>query len=447
MPNCMIGKRSRRLLRTFIMLITVLNSSSEEYAYTSAQDDPQLVYSSDPNDTWNRIFYHLFTRTVSYKLTDDFPNGAPFLKLEDMGFPDGLPVSTRLFERVEIGDRAIEPFYPSFITSAGLHEALSDKHFFQLKQALTDALTDKRVRPPLHRALMQADIWAAHDRLAPINQFSRTQTTELDERASQLLPLMARLIKKLALTSEEVKNLPDNYALATKEHRLPNLFSPYSEWIEVQWILSRLHVDAMDFRRAARVFVKPNIQLRDKQRFLDRLRDNLGDLKELGAVAIVIQNLLIDSEGNITPTRLTHEVQARTFKRDVNGKIVKTELSQYELSRKLLVTKPRTGGLILFAETAPMFLPAAGNDYGFATPQIDRQGETQPILATLRRRCGACHGWPHAPAILTFAIHIHAPDSIPSVKLLEQPNDEYACYVAAQKVNRREFKLLQTEWK
>jgi hypothetical protein len=293
---------------------------------------------------------------------------------------------------------------------------------------------------------MQADIWAAHDLLAPINQFPSRQTTELDERASQLLPLMARLIKKLALTSEEIENLPDNYALASQEHRLPDLFSPHGEWMEVRWFLSRLHVEAMDFRRAARVFVKPNMPLRDKQRFLDKLRDHQGDLKELGAVAIVIQNLLIDSEGNIAPTRLTYEVQARAFKRDVNGKIVKTELSQYELSRRLLVTKPQTGGLMFFAETAPMFLPSAGNDYGFATPQRDmQQGEAQPILASLRRRCGVCHGWPNAPSIFTFSIH--APDSIPPVKLLEQPNDEYARYVADQKVNRSEFKLLHAEWK
>ncbi len=31
-----------------------------------------------PNDCWNRIFYCLFTRTVKIRVTDDFPDAAPF---------------------------------------------------------------------------------------------------------------------------------------------------------------------------------------------------------------------------------------------------------------------------------------------------------------------------------------------------------------------------------
>jgi hypothetical protein len=448
MPKLTKGGRTRSLLIVFISL-TITSFSlilySQEQAYTYTKDIPHRIYSPDPNDSWNRIFYHLFTRTVSHRLADDFPQGAPFSNLDDRDFPNGLSVSTRLFERVEIGDRAIEPLYPSFITSAGLLEALSDKHFSRLKQALTDAVNDKRVHPPLHRVLMQSDIWAAHDLLAHFNQSAGRQTKESRERASQLLSLLPRLIKKLALTPEEIKNLPDNYALAAKMDHLPDLFSPQSEWLEVEWIPSRQHDYASDFRRAARVFVKPTLKILDKQSFLDRLRDNHGDIAELGAVALVIQNLLIDSQGCVAPTRLTYEVQTRTFKRDLNGKIVKTELSQYELSRKLLITELRTGGLVSFGEESPMYLPMAGNDYGFATPQRNKQEESTPILATLRTRCGTCHVRPNASVVFTF--NMHAPNPIPPVKLLEKPNDVHARYVAGQKVNQDDFKLLKAEWK
>jgi hypothetical protein len=42
-----------------------------------AKDEPQTVYSDDPADCWNRIFYHLFTRALKIRLTDDFPEARP----------------------------------------------------------------------------------------------------------------------------------------------------------------------------------------------------------------------------------------------------------------------------------------------------------------------------------------------------------------------------------
>jgi hypothetical protein len=313
-----------------------------------------------------------------------------------------------------------------------------------LKQALTDALNENTKRPALHRALMQADVWAAYDALAGIRPFARGRRNELHERASQLLPLLARFIRKLALAPNEIKTLPDNYALAAKQHPLPALFSPDSEWMEVRWSPSRLHDHAADFRRVTRVFVKPNAQVRDKQSFLDRLRDGHGDDRELGAVALTVQNLLIDNEDNVVPSQLTYDIQTRTFSRDEQGKIVRTELTQYELSRKLLLANPRAGGLISLGESAPMYLPTAGNDYSFATIHRDSQGETMPILSTLRTRCTTCHGRPNASLVFTFTAHFPGP--APPVMILKQPNDVHARYVAGQKSNRDDFKTLRAQW-
>ena len=59
-----------------------------------------------------------------------------------MGFPD-LPVSTSTFERIESGDRAIEPLDP-FLVHIGSRSArqrvLFEPSFTRLKRALTDAL-------------------------------------------------------------------------------------------------------------------------------------------------------------------------------------------------------------------------------------------------------------------------------------------------------------------
>lgn len=413
-------------------------------AQASLIDTPQAVYSPNPNDSWNIIFYHLFTRRVRTRLTDEFPDSGPLVKAEVMGFPEGLSVSTRIFERIESGDRAIEPLYPSFITSVGIKEVLDEPRFSQLKQALIAALNEEKARPALHRALMQADAWAAHDQLAHVHLYRESRTPELHERASQLVPLLARLVKKLSLTPDEISNLPDNYALAAKELHLPDLFSPNSEWMEVRWQPGRLHDQASDFRRVARVFLKPSVRLQNKQSFLDELPNNHGDTPQLGAVALVIQNLLVESKGDALPTPLTYEVQMRTFKRDGRGRLVKTKLNQYELNRKLLLNRPQTGGMISLDEDAAMYLPTAGNDYGFATTQGHQLEETSAILVTLRTRCGACHGQPNTPAVFTFLIHSQEP--IPSVMLLRQPNDKHARYVVGQKMVRDDFKVLREHW-
>jgi len=65
---------------------------------------PELIYSANPNDPWNKIFYFLFSRKLQVRLSSDFAEGAPFLD-----GPGGQRVSTRVFERNETGDRAIDP--------------------------------------------------------------------------------------------------------------------------------------------------------------------------------------------------------------------------------------------------------------------------------------------------------------------------------------------------
>ena len=114
-----------------------------------SSDDPQSVYAADPNDSWNRIFQLLFTRTVKARLSSEFKEGAPFTRAEGMGVP-ALQISTRVFAQAEIGDRAIEPLYPSFFAPGAL-QVLTEPRYSQLNQALTDALNERALRPPVAR--------------------------------------------------------------------------------------------------------------------------------------------------------------------------------------------------------------------------------------------------------------------------------------------------------
>ena len=286
---------------------------------------------------------------------------------------------------------------------------------------------------------MQSDVWAAYDLLYRKSYFKGAEGPQLQERRSQLLPLLARFVKKLALTRSEIEALPDNYAAASGSYNLPGLFDAGSGWLEVQWHPDREHDHSADYRRAARVFIKPTGAPQDKQEFLDGLRSAPNVASRLDAVALVIQNLLIDREGEVVPSRLTYDVQLRRFVKDERGALIKTEVEEYELSRRLLLSSPASGGLVGSDDKASLYLPASGNDYGFASAQLNRRGDGPPVLVTLRSRCVACHG---QDVSMIFTFSTNRPPPFPPATQLNQSGDERASYVARRKMEREDFRAL-----
>jgi hypothetical protein len=115
-----------------------------------AKLEPQLIYSQDTHDPWNRIFYLLFTHKVDAVLTNEFKVEGPFTSGNAIGTPS--LVTTRTVERIESGDRAIDPLYPNFFSSQGSEPVLTEPGFTELKQAIQEACAEKDPRPPLQRA-------------------------------------------------------------------------------------------------------------------------------------------------------------------------------------------------------------------------------------------------------------------------------------------------------
>ena len=78
-------------------------------------DNPQSIYAADPSDSWNRTFRALFTRTVNARVSDAFPEGAPFVNFRmDMG-SSSLRLSKAKLSRTELGDRAIRAAVPDIL--------------------------------------------------------------------------------------------------------------------------------------------------------------------------------------------------------------------------------------------------------------------------------------------------------------------------------------------
>jgi hypothetical protein len=426
--------------RTFrLILLTLLPLA----ATAAAPSRPPLIYSQDANDPWNRIFAALFTRTVRAFRTEALREGAPYGPGPDRYYPflQPLRVSTRTLDHLEEGDRAIEAFYPSFITQRGLEAALSEPRRSDLMSALQSALDERTARPALDRALMQADLWSAFDSLAALAASDRRYppASSYGASADAALPVIATLIGRLALTPTEIAALPDNYARARGALGLPDFAVPGSDWMEVVWLPRREHDHAAGNRRSARVFIKPLTRPSDDTAFLRSLER--GDARaQISGATLIMQTLLVDTAGHVQPSPLVSDIQVRLVTRVGRGGAVQTALDEFELSRRLLLTTPQSGGFVHSADRDPAYLPLAGNDYGFATPARDQHGETAPILGTLRQRCIVCHG-SNADALATFSVM--DPASLPAPVHLLQPNDVRPRAVARLKTEGREFAKLK----
>jgi hypothetical protein len=419
----------------FPFLSVSSSRSSPKKPSDKTQDAPQPIYSENPDDPWNRIFYCLFTRRVEARVSNEYAEGSPFMEYRQ-GSP--LRVSTRTFERLEIGDRAIDPLFPNFFNDTGARRVLTEPSYSALVKALKEAVTESETRSPVARALMQSDLWSAYDQLH--GEYTRPDQSELEPHRRVIADLLGRLIRKIALTPEEIRSLPDNYSAAMRRESLPDLFAKDSGWIEILWFPRRLHEEAANDRRVARVFLKPAHPTRDLQKFVNAQREPNGDpVPDLDGVALIMQLLLIDTQGKLTPTKLTTDVQVRLFERSAAGSFNRTRVEMAEISRRLLVPDPASGGLAPEAEDSPAYLPAAGNDYSFAAPQASAEGP--PIQVHLRTRCAACHG-DDLTQIMTFGIALPPRFLTPPLRQLDPAANREADDVISRKRKRREFKAL-----
>ena len=393
-------------------------------------DAADLIYSRRSDDSWNTIFYFLFSRRLSARLSSDFREGAPFL---DLGA--GIKVSDHVFERNETGDHPVDPMYPTFSVGYGSMLVLRDPAYPKFVKSLRTALEDNSPRSALARALMQNDLWGAYDAL--FFPFLPDDEKALGERRKSTADLIGRLIRKIALTPEEIKALPDNYAFVVRQHDFPDVLDKNSGWIEVKWFLPRNHDVEAGYRRVSRVFLKPAHPPSNTGVFLNSLPNDPTNPASLDGVALITQLIALDSHGNPQPTRLTLEAQVRLFDRSHEGKI-KSTIKVCEIRRPLLIENPSSGGTVTESEDTPVYL-SNGGSYGFAEGQLTDGEIREPVLVKQRTRCARCHG-EDLQQLMTFSI-VKPPHS-PPVKQLDPAVPTVADFDISLMRKRQEFKAL-----
>jgi len=267
------------------------------------------IYDSNANHLWNRLNETLFVRTA--------PDGKKF----------GLDELDILYW-FRTTNLVAEPSH---------HEAIT------ILDEFINSHGEKLVHDPLKRALLQRDLWELFDWSAK-NSWKPDETLARRELQSRLVVI----IRRIALTTDEITALPDNY-LQTKTNNAPDLPLGLSltngDWLSVSdqndSLTTPAHVSSFDGHSTFQVLVHFADGRQAASAYLDKLRrfehvwiyvtnnspfattnepreilslnPNLPQFPTNTEWALVRRMCVIDVDGKIQPTPVTENIQMRRY--------------------------------------------------------------------------------------------------------------------------------------
>lgn len=266
---------------------------------------PAAIFDSDPNHIWNRTHNCVFARQSA----------------------DGT----------DYGADALDPLLwqetKHLLTGDSHHRALTCLDEFLSSHAET------AVQDPLKRAIFQRDLWAVFDWAA--------LGDDLPEQRRELETRLAEAMRRVAITPEQVRTLPDTYAAAVAARQFatsydprntdqpflpPELFRSDGPWVCLS-AYSKEPTAIVHFSGRSRflVFMRLPDGLDATLAYVRQLRSSTKPpvlRSESGAellnlalpqfpvgtqVALVRQAIIVDNQGNLAPTSLTESVQLRVY--------------------------------------------------------------------------------------------------------------------------------------
>jgi hypothetical protein len=350
----------------------------------------EQLFDRDTHHPWNRLHRLLYSRTTQEGKVYDQESLEPLFLL---------------------GSR--------FLTEGPSHEqaiALLD----EVLKERADAVT----KDPLKRAVLQHDLWAVFSTTVSDAQ----QILRVDQQSGQIIyadrfedpgdgalpeqqrarrrELQKRLVqvmRRIALTTEEINALPDNLTQAVKAGAYPKTFDPKDptraflptdllntdgSWVAVsnltradeEFLAAPEHVRFTKGRSVFVVFLRLPDGRRATEAFLKEMRDgDLPQFPEGTQTALLRRMLLIDNSGTLRESPLTESLEVRVYQ--------KLDLGipyEYTLRRSDLFAG-RGGGLhgVGVDETSYFDFQTRGGDV-FEMPK--------PLPATaIMQTCHQCH--------------------------------------------------------
>ena len=378
------------------------------------------VYDLAPNHIWNRVYRLFYSRAAS----------------------DGK----------EYGLGELDPllwFDTTYLLSEPSHQQA-----IQLLDEFLASHAENLINDPLKRAMFQRDLWAVFDWLA-------FQTDPYPSQRQALEMRLAQIIRKVALTKEQIRSLPDNYAWAIQSHAFPadfqadnaqaaflpsDLFAPNSTWIPMGrqgGPIAMAHTEEAPFlgRSVFLVFVRAPSGRATTLDFINSLNEDPHPALATGLdVVLVRRMLLIDDRGDLVLSLLVETVQMRYFAPE-------QIFHEFELDRARLLH----GSSNTLSLNTDLFMVFSSHGDAFQNPDIPT------LQATIPDICKGCHfnvpgvldsGDLHdsVKTILSYSrINFPLPDRQRPVLLATTWSDE-AQKVVNWKITNITWKSLQSLW-
>jgi len=317
---------------------------------------------------------------------------------------------------------------------------------------------------PTRRAIFQRDLWAIFDWLA--EPYGPNQ----DARRA-LMTRLARMIRGVALTRDQIARLPDTYRAAAASRALPSLpedlDTPSGPWIAVGGLASVVPQHADELSRSAfvvlwrlpggaadtagyltRLWESPqpfvsdeSFQIRDGERRV-KINPALPPIPDWTQIALVRTALLIDRDGRVVPSRLVESIQLRTFNTGSFNSV--QTFAEFMMSRTALFAG-QSGGLKALRpddEDLLTFSDKGMDNFEHAPGRAVRGNRVLDM-------CGACHSdlAPRLESIRSLP-HILRPNA-----LVDSRHERWVRWnsqadaAARLKANRYDWGVLQALWR
>lgn len=374
------------------------------------------VYDSDPDHLWNRVFRQLYRRTA--------------------------------LDGTEYGSDELDPLL--WFDTTHLLNGVSHQQTIEVLDEFLATHAENLIHDPLKRAMFQRDMWAVFDWSASQIELYRSQHQALETR-------LAQIIKRVALSKEEILTLPDNYTLEVESNTFPasppadhpemaflpaDIFQPDSGWVPIGregGPVAMTHTNAFPFfgRSVFLVFVRsPNGRMATLD-FIESLKTEPNPVLAIGSdVALVRRMLLIDNDGDLVLSSLIETVQIRHF-------APAQSFHEFELNRTRLFDGS-AGGLDLNTDLFMLFM---GHGDVFENPDIP------DLRATIPEICKACHfehpAIPNSGNTQSIISYSRQPFSLPDNKrpiLLATNLEDEARTVIEWKLDHVTWQSLEVLW-
>lgn len=198
----------------FVALATLLWNAAAAPPDWASSKNAVTIYDPDPNHIWNQLHAVFFVR-------------------------DDLPGTERM---PDVLDPPLWYHTPYLLTRPSHNRALRVLDQFLQTHA------ENLIHDPVRRAILQRDLWAVFD-WAVERQPDRQGEPAYEKEKNELQTRLAEILRRLALSPEQIASLPDNYAEAVASgefardydpaHRQraflpPDLFDPRGPWVKLE---------------------------------------------------------------------------------------------------------------------------------------------------------------------------------------------------------------------